>query len=614
MRYSISIGALAIVLCLLLHTAFASEKSSSSSSSWCGHDHFAKEAIQSKVTARQFYWDEQFGTPQSHTRKTHDEDWENIRIFFHTYNVLNDEEQRTCYNSADKYRVGFPSDQSVLCSSTVTSNCWGQCNTALVISQSRAAVVDEIVANAKTQLEQALLVLSVGGSLVLGNAQKCGSGGGVTIPSTYKTTGVSNTDIVIFVTSRPTDEGVLGWGVSCQEDQNGRSIAGQINISPLLLQSQYTPKFRAAVIVHEIFHVLGFSGNKFMDFRDENGNVRSQTVIPDSHTFKGKNYPVKKLATPAVIAAGRKYFDCDTLDGIELEDYGSSGTAGSHWEQRLLLNELMTGAGLDNPGSGPVMSVFTLAAMEDSGWYRVDHNFTEELEWGRGFGCSFVDDRCEESWPTFEDSGVSGYFCNKKLLPTSYCTFDQRGKGFCTAAVYSQPLPEYYQHFSDPNIGGQNPLTDYCPYIVRNPDGDCTNPDNKDGVDAASTGEYFGEMSRCFASDLTTSLFINPLSDLGTRCFMYSCINGVLYTNVGKKWIKCPLDGGHIKRVVGYSGSITCPKASFICKANETSSNSDEVPEDVINAAPPAVFASGGILTAFVSILVVLLSLSFHRV
>jgi hypothetical protein len=41
----------------------------------------------------------------------------------------------------------------------------------------------------------------------------------------------------------------------------------------------------------------------------------------------------------------KEQFGCDNWPnaGAELEDYGSSGTAGSHWEKRTLMNEFMTG-------------------------------------------------------------------------------------------------------------------------------------------------------------------------------------------------------------------------------------------------------------------------------
>ncbi len=32
---------------------------------------------------------------------------------------------------------------------------------------------------------------------------------------------------------------------------------------------------------------------------------------------------------------GRGHFNCSTLEGVQLEDQGGSGTAGSHWEARI---------------------------------------------------------------------------------------------------------------------------------------------------------------------------------------------------------------------------------------------------------------------------------------
>ena len=35
------------------------------------------------------------------------------------------------------------------------------------------------------------------------------------------------------------------------------------------------------------------------------------------------------------VCQAREFFDCDTLDGMELEDQGGDGTALAHWEQRI---------------------------------------------------------------------------------------------------------------------------------------------------------------------------------------------------------------------------------------------------------------------------------------
>lgn len=59
-----------------------------------------------------------------------------------------------------------------------------------------------------------------------------------------------------------------------------------------------------------------------------------------------------------------RQFGCDTLDGVEVEDGGGPGSAGSHWEKRLLGYEVMTASA----SKRPALSMFTLALFEDSGW------------------------------------------------------------------------------------------------------------------------------------------------------------------------------------------------------------------------------------------------------
>jgi len=51
----------------------------------------------------------------------------------------------------------------------------------------------------------------------------------------------------------------------------------------------------------------------------------------------------KILTTPTLLALARSHFACATLSGVELEDDGGGGTAGSHWEQRALMTEYMSG-------------------------------------------------------------------------------------------------------------------------------------------------------------------------------------------------------------------------------------------------------------------------------
>lgn len=47
---------------------------------------------------------------------------------------------------------------------------------------------------------------------------------------------------------------------------------------------------------------------------------------------------------PKAVEAARKHFNCPTIDGIGLEEFGDDATAGSHWEKLHFGPELMVGS------------------------------------------------------------------------------------------------------------------------------------------------------------------------------------------------------------------------------------------------------------------------------
>ena len=88
------------------------------------------------------------------------------------------------------------------------------------------------------------------------------------------------------------------------------------------------------------------------------------------------------LVTPKVKEEARQHFNCNTLEGAELENQGGKGTALAHLEKRLFENEGMTGIFTHNS----VFSRLTLAVMEDTGWYKVNYQMAEPLQWGKNLG------------------------------------------------------------------------------------------------------------------------------------------------------------------------------------------------------------------------------------
>ena len=80
-----------------------------------------------------------------------------------------------------------------------------------------------------------------------------------------------------------------------------------------------------------------------------------------------------------------------------------------------------------------VYSALTLAALEDSGWYRANYSTAEPLLWGRNKGCSFLSEKCVGG-----SSGTLDGFCTVSLSPSppqpagAYgCTPGHRSKGYC---------------------------------------------------------------------------------------------------------------------------------------------------------------------------------------
>ena len=70
-----------------------------------------------------------------------------------------------------------------------------------------------------------------------------------------------------------------------------------------------------------------------------------------------------------VVEVAKKYYNCDSIKGVELEEFCGEQTLRSHWEGRILLGEYMNGVAYNEE---VVISEFTLALLEDSGYYKAN--------------------------------------------------------------------------------------------------------------------------------------------------------------------------------------------------------------------------------------------------
>jgi Leishmanolysin len=78
------------------------------------------------------------------------------------------------------------------------------------------------------------------------------------------------------------------------------------------------------------------------------------------------------VVTERVRAVSQILFNCSKLIGARLQDIdsGRDDCFGSHWHERLYYTELLSP--VLNQGSENVLSLLTLAFMDDTGWYKVD--------------------------------------------------------------------------------------------------------------------------------------------------------------------------------------------------------------------------------------------------
>ncbi|VDP70289.1 unnamed protein product [Echinostoma caproni] len=271
--------------------------------------------------------------------------------------------------------------------------------------------------------------------------------------------GLENTDFVLYIavlpTARCTTSKVLGYASHCQlAAKTDRPIAGYINFCPGALSQKPIDSMRSLFIAkHELLHALGFSSSLFAMYRDPLG----RPLTPRD--------PKTQLPALGWSHSGA-FFNCPTLDGVELEDQDEPGVFLTHWEKRILENELMTATYTNSYRVSPI----TLAMMEDTGlvtvcWYLANYSMSHDFSWGRGRGCAFATASCLEY---MLEQKMRLYpvtpFCQQVQPPPERteetgvqvsCTPDGVSYGFCNLMVHSKPLAPQYVYFVQTKQSGR---------------------------------------------------------------------------------------------------------------------------------------------------------------
>ena len=404
---------------------------------------------------------------------------------------------------------------------------------------------------------------------------------------TEKRIGLADLGIDLYVCVRFADYEELGEnilasaGVYYLNSETGQPLLGIININREVDYSKKNSlRYFSGLILHEFTHILGFSSWYFIEYYhnyftklDKNGIERA---------FVNSN---------RVLKVAREYFNCPSLEGVELENFGGEGTVGSHWEARILLGEYMTGY-MYTPNQ--VISEFTLALLEDSGYYKAKYYTGGLMQFGKNKGCEFIESECINNRkinPNFSNEFYDKIYNRINQLDSS-CSTGRQSRAYHGLVYYDYDIPKKYQYFNYRNRGGSFDA-DYCPvsldFINEIQDiyyvGHCSEigGDNygseipyiiggrniyyKSGKIASKTGEYHSSSSFCVLSTLISkkvSDYANYSKTLRAVCFQMHCSDRSLTIQINDNYFVCPRAGGKIN-ALNFDGYLLCPDYNLIC-------------------------------------------------
>ncbi|XP_023655806.1 ciliated left-right organizer metallopeptidase isoform X2 [Paramormyrops kingsleyae] len=290
--------------------------------------------------------------------------------------------------------------------------------------------------------------------------------------------GLPDTDFVLYLHTRSTDKchaepGVLAYAAHCQTDRRGRPLAGVVVICRNAFHGEgYSHSRMVQTIMHELFHVLGFSKELFDTWKDCSHSSRiGEDCLSHGQVTNIDGTGQVRIYTPSVIRAMQKHLGSSEEElGGPLENLAANEPS-SHWEARVLQGSIMAAA-LDRPELVRV-DPLTLAALQDTGWYYVNQSAAQRMEWGEGQGSLFG------SLATCHDNS-STFFCTGSGLGCHYLHFH---KGVCQSDQYLEGCRIY------------KPLTN---------ESECSKESN-DKINKAEewSGEIYSPESRCFFSNLS---------------------------------------------------------------------------------------------------------------
>ncbi|EGR32543.1 leishmanolysin family protein, putative [Ichthyophthirius multifiliis] len=338
----------------------------------------------------------------------------------------------------------------------------------------------------------------------------------VQIPNDALITGIPNSDLHLYVICTNEDnDSIANAGYCAIGDVLTRPIFGRVNFN-LKNINQFGGDAASfendlETSIHEILHVLGFSSNAARFW-----------INPDTGKSYGTTFKTKLQKTN--IYRGKKTGNDD-------------GSFVYHFEKTVIYNEMMT----SDESSDSVLSIFTIALLKDTGFYpEVNENMADNIFWGKGKGCDFLENACQSTVQYPEYS---------KQKSQTQCTFEYDGIGIVNSQFY----------------------TDNCGVVQPYSNRLCTNPNSvtditKKELENDKLSNY-STQSKCFQSTAQKLNSVNSESQF--RCHQYKCSSdaseiSVIFPDIDLK-VLCEKGEQNIQKDIDPSGQkargkLTCPQ------------------------------------------------------
>ena len=348
------------------------------------------------------------------------------------------------------------------------------------------------------------------------------------------------------------------------------SIPAQSLINTEIKNKQY---FIETQLLHEFTHILGFYKDSFQYFPGGLGG----TVKKVRKRGVERNY----IITKTVVNKAIQYFGCNNVIGIELEDQEQDQIS-SHWDARILLGEYMN---QKQYSPEVVMSDFTLALLEDSGWYKVNYYTGGLMRFGKKKDCKFFDEDCCNALGITQFKNEFFDYPDDESKPS--CSSGRLSRTYNQKQQYGEFSNTVYARFDQ--FGGKVENADYC-FVFHNNEidengydyyvGSCNRGNGKYGSqitynnygaikneDLFDLAEQYTSNSFCILSEAFPVSSINKNKYQGVvhpMCYEMFCSNR-LTVKISNQYIVCPRQGGKVKVDGNLQGYIYCPDYNLIC-------------------------------------------------